>query len=37
MHAEEISKTPVEFPYEPYECQRKFMKNVIDAIESVSI
>uniref|UniRef100_A0A914XVB0 Helicase ATP-binding domain-containing protein n=1 Tax=Panagrolaimus superbus TaxID=310955 RepID=A0A914XVB0_9BILA len=34
MHIEEICGTQVEFPFEPYDCQKKYMKNVIEAIET---
>lgn len=32
----ELGAVPVEFPYEPYECQQKFMRNVLDALQAVS-
>uniref|UniRef100_A0A7E4VEZ0 Helicase ATP-binding domain-containing protein n=1 Tax=Panagrellus redivivus TaxID=6233 RepID=A0A7E4VEZ0_PANRE len=36
MHVSEVSNVQVEFPFEPYDCQRIFMKNVIEAIENKS-
>ncbi|EFO17178.2 hypothetical protein LOAG_11323 [Loa loa] len=32
MHAVQIGRSTVEFPFEPYECQIKFMEKVVEAL-----
>uniref|UniRef100_A0AC34RDG6 Helicase ATP-binding domain-containing protein n=1 Tax=Panagrolaimus sp. JU765 TaxID=591449 RepID=A0AC34RDG6_9BILA len=34
MHVVEVENVPIEFPFEPYECQKKFMTNVIKALQT---
>lgn len=35
MHIVQIDRFTVEFPFEPYECQIKFMEKVLEALWTV--